>query len=253
MTGFVEVVDVVGERPSFDRHAATYEASAAVQAWLAEWLETWVEPEWPREAAVIEIGAGTGLLTRRLVRRGSVIALDRSGAMVAQGCRRVPDACWRRGDALDLTPARWDRIYSSAVLQWMGDVESGLRSLGSALRPGGRMLHALFVSPTLPELGMLAREASPLAWRRAEDWLEDASRAGLRVLRWEKRQVESRHPDALAFLRTLHDTGVTPAVPKLGPGRLRSVLRRYDELCRAEGGGVRATWTALRFEAERTG
>lgn len=253
MTAVLESDRRVGPSPSFGRHAATYDASASVQAWLAEWLADWVEPVWPQEAAVLEVGAGTGLFTRRLVEHGQVIALDRCEEMVARGRLRVPEARWRVGDALDLAPDSWDRICSSAMLQWMGDAGRGLRSLRDALRPGGRMLHALFVSPTLPELGRLAPEVNPLTWRSSEAWLEAASEAGLRVMRWELRRVESKHPDARTFLRGLHDTGVTSEVPRLGPGRLRAVLRRYDDLHRAEGGGVRATWTALRFEAERAG
>lgn len=251
MSGIVESAEAVSTLPSFDRHAATYEASASVQAWLAEWLEEWVEPAWSRSAEVIEVGAGTGLFTRKLVTRGRVVALDRCTEMVARGREGVPEARWRVGDALDLTPVGWDRIYSSAVLQWMDDAEEGLRILGEAMRPGGRMLHGLFVSPTLPELAMLAPDACPLVWRTAETWLEAASQAGLRVLRCEVCQLESRHSDALAFMRTLHDTGVTPTVPKFGPGRLRALLQQYDARNRVGGNGVRATWTALRFEAER--
>ncbi len=243
-------VEPVAE-PAFGRRASTYETSASVQAWLAGWLEEWLEPGWPAGCEVIEVGAGTGLFTRRLAGRGTLRAMDLCAGMVREGRERVPGVGWTQGDALKLGPGSCDRLYSSAMLQWVGDPRTAMQTWCEALRPGGRMLHGLFVSPTLPELGELEPSAMPLRWRDVGVWREAMERAGLRVLRWETRTVEALHVSALAFLRSLHATGVTPAKPRLGAGRLRQLLRAYDERHRCEEGGVRATWTALRIEAEK--
>ena len=237
--------------PAFERRVATYEASASIQTWLAGWVDTWVEPAWPLGADVVELGAGTGLLTRRLTARGSLVALDRSAKMVEEGRRRVPHATWREGDARDLPAESYDRVYSSAMLQWLDDPDEAFRCWAGALKPGGRMVHGLFVHPSLSELVALEPEAVPLTWRDAETWCRAAGEAGLRVRRRELRRREVRHRDARSFFRSLHDTGVTPATPRLGAGRLRTLLRQYDACQRCADGAVRATWTALLLELEK--
>ncbi|MFA5264136.1 MAG: methyltransferase domain-containing protein [Opitutaceae bacterium] len=236
---------------AFGRHAESYECAACVQTWLADWLAEWLEPAWPPAAEVIEVGAGTGLFTRKLVERGNPVAMDISEAMVRQGRQRVHGARWLRGDALELPPSACDRLYSSAMLQWVADPVQTMRIWSEALRPGGRMLHGIFIDPTLPELGALEPDAVPLRWRTEVEWTDAMRRTGLRVLRSEVRSIETGHPNALAFLRNLHDTGATLSRPMLRAGRLRVLLREYDALHRCADGGVKATWTMLRIEASR--
>lgn len=54
---------------------------------------------------VLEIAAGTGVLTRRLamaIPAAALTATDLNGAMVRFGAGRVPAASWRQADALAL-------------------------------------------------------------------------------------------------------------------------------------------------------
>ena len=96
---------------------------------------------------VLDIGCGTGRITSDLagrVRRGSVVGLDRSAAMLAiagdwlrQRQLRVPLLL---GDGAALPFRRtFDVIFSTATFHWIHDHAALFRSIVTALRPGGRL------------------------------------------------------------------------------------------------------------------
>lgn len=235
----------------FQEKAARYEAGARVQAFMARWLAQWLEAPSPPGALAWELGAGTGLFTRQLLRRGlAVRASDLAPAMVAQGRRRCPSAQWEVRDGWRLPRGVCDRLYSASFLQWAESPRDVLANWAAALCPGGRMLHGLYTGGTLAELRALLPVASPVKWLTAAEWLGQVSGAGLRVRRHESSRRVVRYASARALLRSLHDTGVT-GTPALGAGGLRELMRHYEARFRHPGGGVVATWELLRFEAER--
>ena len=71
-----------------------------------------------RDDRVLELGCGTGLMTRLLVDRGaSVTAVDRSPPMLARARKRAPEATFVEHDAVDFIPPReFDRVVLSYVL-----------------------------------------------------------------------------------------------------------------------------------------
>ncbi len=64
-------------------------------------------------AKTLDVGCGTGFLTRLLP--GEITGLDQSGAMIEIARRRVPDATFVVGDALELPFAdlSFERVFSS--------------------------------------------------------------------------------------------------------------------------------------------
>jgi ubiquinone/menaquinone biosynthesis C-methylase UbiE len=92
-------------------------------------------------AAVLEIGCGTGQLTRRLARAGlRVTAIDIGPSLVAAARRRVTG-----GDVsfvvtsfedLDAADASFDLVISSAAFHWI-DPEVAFSKSARLLRPGG--------------------------------------------------------------------------------------------------------------------
>ena len=96
-----------------------------------------------RGGAVLELGCGSGALTRHLVAGGHrVIATDASPAMVALAREAVPGADEVRRLTLpdDPLPAADAVIAVGHVLSYLPDapsVERALRAIARALRPGG--------------------------------------------------------------------------------------------------------------------
>lgn len=101
-----------------------------------------LEPVRQRRGVVLELGCGTGLLTRYLVDAGHrLIATDASPAMLDRARRAVPTAELRQLVLPDDPLPRADAVVAIGhVLNYLGDeaaVARALAGMASALRPGG--------------------------------------------------------------------------------------------------------------------
>lgn len=99
----------------------------------------------PSPARVLELAAGTGVLTRHLapgVPAGGLVATDLNTAMVELGRGQVPEATWRQADALDLpfAPASFDAVVCQFGVMFFPDKAAGFAQARRVLAPGGRVL-----------------------------------------------------------------------------------------------------------------
>jgi SAM-dependent methyltransferase len=98
-----------------------------------------------RPARVLEVAAGTGVVTRRLraaLPDASILATDLNAGMVARGSARVPEVEWRAADAVDLgVPAgSVDLVVCSFGVMFVPDKRAALAEAARALAPGGTLL-----------------------------------------------------------------------------------------------------------------
>jgi ubiquinone/menaquinone biosynthesis C-methylase UbiE len=118
---------------------------AALEAKLAAGLE---ELDVGADERVLDIGCGTGNLTRALVDRlsgeGRVVAVDISPRMIEVAQRKVQDSrvSWLAADArqLPLGDGAFDRVFCCAVWPHFEDKAAVARELSRVLVPGG-LLH----------------------------------------------------------------------------------------------------------------
>lgn len=92
-------------------------------------------------ARVLDIGAGTGKLTRPLLARGlRVIAVEPVGGMRATLQRAAPGADVRAGqaEALPLEAAEVDAVVAGQAFHWFANA-AALDEFARVLRPGGRL------------------------------------------------------------------------------------------------------------------
>lgn len=129
-----------------------------------------LEPVQARRGLVVELGCGSGVLTRRLVDAGHhVIATDASPAMLDLASEHAPGADIRRLVLPDdpIPPA--DAIVSVGhVLSYLADedsVERALTRIAEALRPDGML--AIDICDL--EWGEVRRDA-PSAGQAGDDW-----------------------------------------------------------------------------------
>lgn len=90
---------------------------------------------------VLELGCGTGLMTRQLLDRGAqVTAVDRSPPMLARARARAPEAAFAESDVTAYVPTgRYDRVVLSYILHELEEHEraAALTIARDALAPGG--------------------------------------------------------------------------------------------------------------------
>jgi malonyl-CoA O-methyltransferase len=222
---------------SFSARAESYESHAGLQSAVAARLAGFL-PELTRPR-VLELGCGTGLFSRHLVRRypeGRFVMTDVAPAMIAE-CRRnlaslspaqisyeVMDAGQAGGHAgLDL-------IVSSMTLHWLADPVSSLERLRWLLNPGGLLLYATLGPESFAEW------RAGLASCGLESGLaENPPLPG--VVDEEKLAPDA---DTLSFLRRVKAVGgFTPreGYRRQSPGALRRAIRATD----SQFGG-RVTW-----------
>ncbi|MGE5506663.1 MAG: methyltransferase domain-containing protein [Actinomycetota bacterium] len=223
---------------AFSAAAGTYETAAEAQARAADELARLVAAEpLPPHPRVLELGCGTGLLTRRLlaaVSGGSLLASDVSPAMVEAARQGLDDPRLRfavvDAEAPGLAERSFDLVVSGFAAQWFTDLAGTLAGLARLVAPGGRLMLSM------PGSGSFAE------WRRAAGadcgipGYPDAAAVaamlpGLRVV---ARPFTVTYADARAFLATLKAIGAgTPAAGHrpLPPGRLRRIMAGLGAPC----------------------
>jgi 2-polyprenyl-3-methyl-5-hydroxy-6-metoxy-1,4-benzoquinol methylase len=125
----------------------------------------------------LDAGAGSGLLTRRLLEAGCVVtAVDASEAMVEQLREVTGSAVQARLEDLDLRET-FDDVYAIGVLNFVCTPEDTLRRLCSHVRTGGTLtlqVTELSVFGLLYWLTYLAKGFRPFLFSRR--WLVDRTR-----------------------------------------------------------------------------
>jgi SAM-dependent methyltransferase len=146
--------------------------------------EGWVDdyergrPGWPEaavgaaavspDATVVDLGAGTGKLTRLLVRSfRRVLAVEPSDAMRRRLAELSPEAepLGGTGQALPLADASVDAVFAAQAFHWFAD-ERALAEIARVLRPGGTLVvlwnePAGPAEPSLDGVERLLREHMP--------------------------------------------------------------------------------------------
>ena len=98
---------------------------------------------------VLDVACGTGVLARTAAARGAaVIGLDINEAMLAVAARKAPHIKWRQGraESLPFEDNRFDVVLSQFGLMFFEDRITALREMVRVLRPGGRLVVAVWDS-----------------------------------------------------------------------------------------------------------
>jgi len=92
---------------------------------------------------VIDLGCGTGELTRRLadmLPESDVLGIDSSAEMLAKTeAQARPGLTFKQQDLQELD-GQWDLVFSNAVIQWVPDHPKLIPQLIELVKPGGQLV-----------------------------------------------------------------------------------------------------------------
>ena len=204
----------------FSIASGKYHGKADVQRTVAGKLLSLVAETRPFDQ-VLEIGCGTGLLTELLLKHFPTVmihAMDASSDMIAQARHRLlanEHIHWFVSDLRTFdAPVSYPRIVSSSSVHWIYPVQAGLKCMAHLLEAGGEVVLALMVHGTLGELLTtrlrVAPHKPPLGrLPLAGEVLSGLERVGLAVVTKRQETIRAYHSSAEAFLRTIHEQGLT--------------------------------------------
>jgi malonyl-CoA O-methyltransferase len=145
---------------SFGAASRSYDAAAWLQSAARTELLSRLDLLRAPPAAVLDLGAGTGLAAaeiKRRFRRAAVTAADIAPPMLEVARRR--SRFWRpircvQADARELPfeDASFDLVFSNLMLQWVVPPDAALAEISRVLKPGGLLLLSSFGPETLREL-----------------------------------------------------------------------------------------------------
>ena len=126
-------MEAAPRRLTFGAHADEYER--ARPAW-PEAAARWLVPEGTE--LVVELGAGTGKLTRAVAALGmQVVAVEPDPRMLAVLRDRGLDGVEGSAEAIPVADGEAGAVVAGSSLHWF-DLEPALREIHRVLRPGGR-------------------------------------------------------------------------------------------------------------------
>ena len=218
---------------SFARHFCEYDTHAHVQMNMAQRLAKALLTEVPRFSPMraMEIGVGTGLLTRELIRlypEAQWWFNDLTQAAMAY-MPETPSSVFLPGDAEEIDlPMEMDIIATSAVLQWMNDLPRFVSRMAQNLAPGGILAVGAFARHNLHELGQIT--GTGLRYLDAQAWADLLCSANLQLVYTHDWEETLYFPDMRALLGHMHSTGVNVASSTLlSRGELRALCEVYRD------------------------
>ena len=241
----------------FSRCLETYSGEAEIQLIMAEKLSGMIVRQRTGFRRVLEIGAGTGLLTALLDKEISWeqrIVNDLAGDCASFHASRR-NTVFLPGDAetLDWGNDPFDLVCSSAAFQWFEDLPAFLKKIKSSINQNGLLAFTTFGPENLAEIRALTGQS--LHYFPLDQLKIVLHSCGFDVLDSSEEVLTRSFGDPLEILRTMHRTGVTATSDRTWwtPRRLAEFRRSYRERFGTPENQVKLTWHPIYISAKIRG
>lgn len=235
----------------FGRSLGTYRRSAVIQRDMALRLVELVGRSGApaRLGRVLEVGAGSAILTSELLASHSVGAYfandlvpgSREFVMQAFEAHPVAEGRFLEGDieCLDPLPRGLDLVVSNATVQWLHDLGGFFERMASSLIPGGLLAFSTFGPGNMREIAAL--EGVSLRYP-APCEIEALAGGSFETLCIEEEELRMEFASPEAVLRHIRETGVNGIAGRAWTrARYQQFLHRYRTSFPC-GGGVGLTY-----------
>ncbi|HEX7975036.1 MAG TPA: methyltransferase domain-containing protein [Anaerolineales bacterium] len=194
---------------------------------------------------VVDLGCGTGRLTRLLADRlpGSrVLGIDASPEMLGRTAEVIRPGLVFELDRIEQVAGSWDLVFSNAAIQWVDDHLSLLPRLLSLVRPGGQLVVQLPSNYSHPAHTSILEVAAEPPFRQAlGGWTHQSSVLSIEAYAEllyrhgavEMTVLEKVYPHVLADAAAVADwssgTALVPYFERLAPDLREKFMQRYRQ------------------------
>ncbi len=233
-----------------DGAARHYDKAAWLPRQVASVLMEHLQPVRIQPARILDVGAGTGICSRLLMRhypRARIISMDSSMAMLRAARGRGPRWLSKRslaagdGEALPVADSSVDLLVSSLMLPSCPSPDAVLLEFQRVLKPGGLLMFSSLGPDTLQELraawSVVDGQVHVHAFIDMHDLGDALLRAGFSDVVMDTERLTGRYPDVTALMTELKRLGISNAA--LGrtkglttPARLAAMVSEYESFRR---------------------
>ncbi len=253
---FREALQKPDIKKSFARHLETYEQYAIIQRHAAKILLEKISESASQKTfeTVLEIGAGTGFLTRLLDEKFSVSKFHLNDIneipqkfFTSEILRRsefvVADA-----DSLTLKK-HLDLVASSSALQWVSNINALFDKIHSSLKSNGIFAFSTFAPDNLKEIKYITSKG--LNYPKQNLIFEMLKNSGFEVLSQTAEEVVLHFDSAMEVLKHLKNTGVTGGFSEFWtPSKFKKFEKSYQENF-SDAGKLTLTYKPLYFISKK--
>lgn len=219
----------------FNKRAETYDESATIQAAVAERLAKKIVHV--PASSILEMGCGTGLLTKQLLphfSKSHIHLVDIAPAMIAF-CQKRFEKESLHFSCMDGEEPKFDKKYdlivSSMTLHWFNNIKKSIEVFKNQLLPKGRLIFSMLGKNSLFEWHDICRQHDfPIPTPSFPDRMQLQS--DFPELQITTEIMTERYETIYHFLTTLKKIGATATHPfyqPLSSGKMRTLLRQYQK------------------------
>ncbi len=258
-------IDKAQVRKHFSCHAQEYDRYARIQSKVAAQLAGRLPAASAPCQRALEIGCGTGLLSRQVLQKQpdlQLVMTDLAHGMSCHVLQQFADrpVCDADAVALPFLAESFDLVLSSSVYQWLNDLPGAFAEVSRVLTPEGRFAVALFGEKTLYELRAAHQRALGKRNSHGQSFpdLKQVAAAAAGVFEIELLQSEFEmewHATVPDLLRNLKRIGAQNASQNRPQGLAsREVMQRMIDSYQQHSGtdkGIPATYEVIYLLAQR--
>ncbi len=203
-------IDIKNIKKQFEKSMNDYDKNAVVQDMMASKLVIELEKVSSCFDNIFELGSGTGLLTKRLVKSiksKNYYANDLVEKSKLYVQKYVPNVQFIAGNALKVKPGKkMDLIVSNAMFQWFENFGKAVDILKAGLNSGGILAFSTFSPMNFKEITSLT--GLSLKYKSQDELVEILKISGFEILYCETFYEEISFKTPLELLAHMKHTGV---------------------------------------------
>ena len=224
----------------FEHSFPTYDSHATVQKEMAENLTNYIFAACGEHYKnVLEIGCGTGFLTRHIINDLKIKKLlinDISPEVISYIEKITPYCSYIIGDMESITfDSKFDIITSNAAFQWAEDLETMVNRFHNILRPNGVLAFTTFGERNFEQMTKIADRK--LMYKSTQDLSKMFDGFEIKILKEEIKEMNFKTP--VDVLRHIKNIGANAIASEFWTkGGLKDFETKYKELFSTENGVV---------------